>query len=122
MKTTHVLACVTALALFGAGQALVLAQGERGNAKAGQKLYEQQCLRCHGEKLDGQGPEGKWLIIPPANFQSYQSRSKEDRELLSAIYSGVLFSPMHGFREKLSTDDMRDILAYIRQMAPQTGV
>ncbi len=115
---------VTAVLIAGLcmGSAAALAQSERGNPKQGEVVYKQQCLRCHGEKLDGHGPDAQWLIVPPANLLSLTSRAKEDWELLVSIYHGVLFTPMHGFRETLSYDQIRDVLSYIRFMAPYGGV
>ena len=98
------------------------AQMLRGNTKAGQALYEQQCLRCHGAKLDGNGPEAQYLIVRPTNFQSQGSRAKTDWELLVTISNGVLFTPMHSFRDKLNDQQMLDVLSYIRSMAPFDAV
>ncbi len=106
-----------AMALISVSTSMVFAQVIRGDAKAGQAVYEQQCLRCHGAKLDGNGPDSKDLVIPPANFQSQKSRSKTDWELLVAISNGVLFSPMHGFRGKLTDQQLLDVLSYIRSVA-----
>jgi cytochrome c oxidase cbb3-type subunit 3 len=39
-----------------------------------------------------------------------------------AISNGVLFSPMHGFRGKLTDEQMLDVLSYIRSMSPQNIV
>ncbi len=89
-----------------------------GNPKAGQALYESHCLRCHGDKLDGYGPDALYLIIRPANLRSSLIRHKTDRELLMAINNGVLFSPMHGFRGKLTEQQILDVLAYIRMISP----
>ncbi len=96
----------------------VSAQTVRGNPQAGQKVYEQHCLRCHGDKLDGKGQDWKDLIVPPANLQSEISRSKTDWELLVTISNGVLFTPMHSFRGKLTDEQMLDVLSYIRSVAP----
>ena len=57
------------------------------------------------------------LIVRPANLQSQASRSKTDWELLVTISNGVLFSPMHGFRGKLTDQQMVDVLSYIRSVA-----
>jgi len=100
----------------------VSAQTPRGNPKTGQAIYEQHCLRCHGDKLDGKGRDWKDLIVPPANLQSQISRSKTDWELLVAISNGVLFSPMHSFRGKLTDEQMLDVLSYIRTAAPFEAV
>lgn len=75
-------------------------------------------LRCHGSKLDGNGPDSEDLIVRPANLQSRITRSKTDWELLVAISNGVLFSPMHGFRGKLTDEQILDVLSYIRAMSP----
>jgi mono/diheme cytochrome c family protein len=96
----------------------VAAQTVRGNPKDGQMIYEQHCLRCHGSKLDGTGPDSQDLIVRPANLQSQGSRSKTDWELLVTITHGALFTPMHGFRGKLTDQQILDVLAYIRSMAP----
>jgi cytochrome c oxidase cbb3-type subunit 3 len=100
------------------GTSWVSAQVSRGNPKIGQGVYEQQCLRCHGSKLDGNGPDSEDLIVRPANLQSRITRSKTDWELLVAISNGVLFSPMHGFRDKLTDEQILDVLSYIRAISP----
>jgi mono/diheme cytochrome c family protein len=105
------------LVLISVSTSVVSAQVIRGDAKAGQAVYEQQCLRCHGVRLDGNGPDSKDLVITPANLQSQKSRSKTDWELLVAISNGVLFSPMHSFRGKLTDQQMLDVLSYIRSAA-----
>jgi cytochrome c oxidase cbb3-type subunit 3 len=68
--------------------------------------------------LDGNGPDSEDLIVRPADLQSRVTRSKTDWELLVAISNGVLFSPMHGFRGKLTDEQILDVLSYIRAMSP----
>ena len=89
-----------------------------GNPKRGAEIYRSQCVRCHGEKLDGHGPESQYLKILPADLQSLSSRIKSDWELLVIISHGVMFTPMHGYRDLLSEQDIKDILSYIRTEAP----
>ena len=100
----------------------VSAQGARGNPKDGQVLYEQHCLRCHGDKMDGNGPDAQYLIVRPADLQSQESRIKTDWELLVTITNGALFTPMHGFRGKLTDQQIFDVLSYIRAVAPFDAV
>jgi mono/diheme cytochrome c family protein len=114
MKTTLTLAMM----LISVSVPVAIAQVIRGDSRAGQSVYEQQCLRCHGAKLDGNGPDSQDLIVRPANLQSQVTRSKTDWELLVAISNGVLFSPMHSFRGKLTDQQMLDVLSYIRSTAP----
>lgn len=114
MRTFSVI-CALGIVILGSSWAA--GQTARGNPQAGQGIYEQQCLRCHGSKLDGNGPDGQYLIVRPANLQSQTSRAKTDWELLVTISNGVLFSPMHGFRGKLTDQQMLDVLSYIRSVA-----
>jgi cytochrome c oxidase cbb3-type subunit 3 len=114
MKTTPTLV----LLFVALSTSVVLAQAIRGDSKAGQGVYEQQCLRCHGANLDGSGPDSQDLIVQPADLRSQISRSKTDWELLVAISNGVLFSPMHSFRGKLTDEQMLDVLSYIRSISP----
>lgn len=92
-------------------------QFNRGNPEEGRAVYEKQCLRCHGEKLECTGPEGETLIVCPTNFNSVNSRSKIDLELLITIVNGALF-PHMPYRDKLTDQQIIDVLSYIRAMAP----
>lgn len=100
----------------------VSAQDLRGNPKRGEGLYQEHCLRCHGAAGDGMGPETKYLIVPPANFHLSKHRLKTDLELFIAIQDGVLFSPMHAWRGKLTDEQIMDLVAYIRFFAPFLAV
>jgi cytochrome c oxidase cbb3-type subunit 3 len=113
---------LSALLLVMGCSSWVAGQTARGNPKEGQAVYEKNCLRCHGNKLDGKGPDSQDLIVRPANLQSQSSRSKTDWELLVTITNGALFTPMHGFRGKLTDEQMLDVLSYIRSMAPFDAV
>lgn len=115
-------ALISAFAVVVAAASWVSAQTVRGNAQEGQPIYQQHCLRCHGDKLDGKGPDGGDLIVKPANLLSATSRSKTDWELLVTIANGVLFTPMHSFRGKLNDQQMLDVLSYIRSVAPFDAV
>lgn len=108
----------TAVVLMFIATSWASAQVLRGNPKEGHAVYEQHCLRCHGHKLDGNGPESRDLIVRPANLQSSIVRSKTDWELLVTISNGVLFTPMHSFRGKLTDQQMLDVLSYIRSVSP----
>lgn len=114
MKTVF----TTVVVLMFIATSWVSAQVLRGNPKEGQAVYEKNCLRCHGNKLDGNGPDSRDLIVRPANLQSPLLRAKTDWELLVTISNGVLFSPMHGFRGKLTDQQMLDVLSYIRSVSP----
>jgi len=93
MKILSILATLLIVVVFSSW---VAAQNEMPNAIRGAGIYEQHCLRCHGTSGDGNGPDSKFLIVPPANYQSAESRLKPEWEMLSIIEFGIIFSPMHG--------------------------
>ncbi len=112
------LSVIIAMYLVVLGGTWASGQTARGNPKEGQVVYEKNCLRCHGETLDGNGPEAQYLILRPTNFQSQGLLAKADWELLLTISNGILFTPMHGFRGTLTDQQMLDVLSYIRSRTP----
>ena len=96
----------------------VSAQLKPGNPTRGQAVYDEYCFRCHGLTGKGDGPDAGRQLVPPANFQSLRSRSKSDFELLTIVSYGVAFSPMHGFRGRLTDDELLEVINYIRTLAP----
>ncbi|MDR4483705.1 MAG: cytochrome c [Nitrospirales bacterium] len=84
----------------------------------GEGVYQDHCVRCHGIQGKGDGPDAAALVVPPANFQRMESRAKSETDLRSAIIWGLAFSPMHGWWDKLSVEEIRAVTAYIRQIAP----
>lgn len=113
----HVWAVLSVI-LVGLSASWALAENPRGNSKAGESIYQQHCAGCHGTTGDGLGPEIKELIVPPANFRAPKYRTKTDMDLYLGIKQGVLFSPMHGWADRLSDQEIRDVLNYIRTFAP----
>ncbi|MCS6897241.1 MAG: cytochrome c [Nitrospira sp.] len=93
-------------------------RSQQGIPKEGKVLYERHCAGCHGITGDGLGPDIKDLIVPPVNFRSAKSSRKTDMELYLAIKHGVLFSPMHGWADRMSDQEIWDVLSYIRLLAP----
>ncbi|MDP1768907.1 MAG: cytochrome c [Nitrospirota bacterium] len=118
----NILSVISAVCLVVLGSSWAIGQTPRGNPKDGHVVYEKNCLRCHGDKLDGNGPDSRDLIVRPANLQSQSSRSKTDWELLVTITNGALYTPMHGFRGKLTDQQIFDVLSYIRSVAPADRV
>ena len=99
---------------------LGIAQVKPGNPERGKAIYLKHCVRCHGEKGDGQGPDADSLIVRPTNFQDPVSRAKTNKELLSVVVWGGVYSPMHEWWSQLSKEEMLDVISYIRKLAPYT--
>ena len=97
---------------------VVQAQDRLGNPKAGQVVFEMHCLQCHGAQGRGDGPVAEYLIVKPANFHAPNIRAKPGNELLSTVIWGTVYSPMHGWWDRLTRADMQDVVSYIRRLAP----
>ena len=82
----------------------------------GRKIYETHCLECHGVQGHGDGPRATTLAPRPGNLISAATSSKTDDELLAIITNGVPRTSMQGWNDRLSLDDRRNALAYIRSL------
>jgi mono/diheme cytochrome c family protein len=118
MKTWSI--CVVLCAVF-MPHVDVLAQEFKGNPVKGQAIYRDYCIRCHGDALDGKGPDASSLNIAPANFHRPHSRIKSESELKMTITRGRSFTDMHGWDDRLTMAQIGDAVAYIRSVVPQEG-
>jgi mono/diheme cytochrome c family protein len=84
----------------------------------GETIYRLYCLRCHGTKGDGGGPDSYSLIVSPGDFHSPESTAKSEIELRTIIIWGIVFSPMHGWWNRLTSEEIRAVIDYIRELAP----
>ena len=86
------------------------ADGESGKGRA---LYEKLCVACHGMQGKGDGPTGKVLVPPPADFTSAASKKKPAAELQRIIEQGKPGTAMIVWKGQLSSNDITDIVAYL---------
>lgn len=91
------------------------------NSAHGQEIYDQLCWRCHGRSGKSDGPVSDAMNPRPRDLtdRAYMS-GVSDEELLNVIKhggSGVGKSPaMMAFKEVLSDEDIRDLVAYLRTL------
>lgn len=117
-RPTYITLLTVCLCFVGAIGSWVAAQDEGGRLRSGPEIYEDHCARCHGLAGKGDGPDGKSLIVRPANFHALRSRAKTDFELFTTVAYGVAYSPMHGWRGRLTDEEMLEAISYIRTLAP----
>ena len=55
----------------------------------GKKLYEQNCLPCHGPKGDGKGPAGVLLTPPPRDFNVPLAQWTHSRGDLKKVFDVI---------------------------------
>lgn len=111
-----------------AGALIVVLAGEGGlkdmtvssqkhDVVSGRIIYSTICIRCHG--IDGKG-EGQMKFTPPvADLTSPAVQGKLDARLFKSVHDGKANTAMGAWREVLSDDEIWDVLAYVRTLAPQ---
>jgi cytochrome c oxidase cbb3-type subunit 3 len=84
---------------------------ERGKA-----IYSSVCAICHG--ADGKGGQTKFNP-PAADLTSPAIQGRLDVSLLKSVHDGKPNTEMGAWGEALSKYDIRDVLAYVRTLAPK---
>jgi mono/diheme cytochrome c family protein len=92
-----------------------------GDPKAGAEVHKENCAKCHGPGGKGDGPAGKLLKTKPADWTDRSKMSKiSDDELFNVIQKGGgavgKSKLMPAFAEKLSDDQIRNVIAFIRSL------
>ena len=88
-------------------QPALSAEQERGSA-----LYAQYCVQCHGGATGG-----KLKDIPPPHNANGHTWHHPDQQLTDFVLNGIAVSlesqVMPAFKDKLTEEDVKAILAYI---------
>ena len=84
--------------------------------EVGRVLYERHCMDCHGPEGRGDGKQALSLSPRPGNLISAQTSAKSDQDLLKIIASGRPRTAMVGWKDRLSDEEQRAVLAYIRSL------
>lgn len=114
MKSRNVFAFVVAAA--GLWALVQPAWGAGGDPAKGKAVYEQRCLACHGPQGKGDGPTGKVLVPPAADFTSAASKKKSDADLLTIIENGKPPTAMMAWKGQLPGQDIQHVLAYVKTL------
>ncbi|GLX76963.1 hypothetical protein tinsulaeT_03030 [Thalassotalea insulae] len=80
-----------------------------GDIKRGQQVYQENCTSCHGENGEG--------VTAPALGNQSALAHNTDEFIRHAIREGRQQTPMPSFKEKLSSEDIDNITAFLRSKA-----
>jgi cytochrome c oxidase cbb3-type subunit III len=83
--------------------------------QAGEKIYNQQCIACHGDNGKGEGAKEGTAI----NNQQFLSTVSDD-DLYNQVKFGREKTVMPAYGGNLSEDDLRNVVAYIRDWQTKT--
>jgi S-disulfanyl-L-cysteine oxidoreductase SoxD len=125
---------IGAILTFAAvGRALQRANSEGAGIDSqitlGQRVYAQQCASCHGANLQGQpnwrtpNPSGS-MPAPPHDMSGHTWHHSDQQLFEITKYGGQHYSTpdyinaMPAFEDRLSDDEIRAVLAYIKSTWP----
>ena len=99
----------------------------RRNPQAGRTLYNQNCAVCHGSSGKGDGVAAAGLNPKPANFadptrQTAMTEAKQIQIVTAGGPSEKLSPIMPGFGEALTEQQIRDVVAFIRDTFLAKGI
>jgi len=79
----------------------------------GHKLYQDNCLGCHGPVGDGMGPAQPWIYPPPLNFTILKGRGISGGILYYQIMNGITGTAMPYFKRELESEKIWDVGNYV---------
>ncbi len=83
------------------------------------KLYQQQCVACHGKEGKGDGPAAVAFDPKPVDLaDSAFQASRTDEQIFEAISEGKQAMP--SFSAQLKPEQIHAVVAYIRMLGGQT--
>ena len=95
------------------------------SASPGRRLYVRWCATCHGPDGRGNGPAAPSLFPRPRDLTrgvfKYKSTPADqppsDHDLHRVVANGLQASAMPYFRDLLTADEIRDVVAYIKTLS-----
>ncbi|MFZ0132458.1 MAG: cbb3-type cytochrome c oxidase subunit II [Desulfobacterales bacterium] len=79
----------------------------------GHKIYQDNCLGCHGPVGDGMGPAQPWIYPPPFNFTILKNREVSGGILYYQIMNGITGTAMPYFKRELESEKIWDVGNYV---------
>jgi mono/diheme cytochrome c family protein len=84
------------------------------NLAAGEQLFSDNCVLCHGEKGAGDGPGAKTIKVKPANFTDSKVQAETDGALFWKMSNGR--GPMPAWKDVLTDEERWKLVNYIRKL------
>jgi len=95
-------------------------QADATSIETGAKVYEAQCLACHGKTGAGDGIRAGELDPRPNDLSKPEVWLQTDGELFYKVFKGR--TPMPTFDKLLTADEIWHVITYIRTLAPEPAV
>jgi mono/diheme cytochrome c family protein len=77
------------------------------------QIWEERCIACHGEDGKAQTKKGRELKAKDFTRPKWQKHTT-DEEIAGAITDGIPKKKMPAFKDKLSAEEIRALVPYLR--------
>jgi mono/diheme cytochrome c family protein len=85
---------------------------------SGKKLFDSQCVSCHGPGGNGDGKMASQLTPPPANLADAEwKHGSSDGEIYTVVKDGSKGTAMKGFASKMTTQELWSVVNYVKTLA-----
>lgn len=113
---------ILALALSLVMTHVATADGLTPDQQKGKEVYDKRCAGCHGAEGGGDGPAADRLRPMPRNFKAAKykftfnqfGKLPQDSTIARWIADGLPGTSMPGWKDLLSEQDIRNVVAYIK--------
>jgi mono/diheme cytochrome c family protein len=79
----------------------------------GHKIYQNNCIGCHGPIGDGMGPGQPWIYPPPLNFTILKGREISGGIIYYQLMNGITGTAMPYFKKELESQKLWEVGDYI---------
>ncbi len=87
----------------------------------GQRIYINDCANCHGLSGEGEGWDGAYLDVLPADFTYGKAKETDPSKLYAMTVFGVQNSAMPSWSEQLPDEQLWDVVTYINKAFQNGG-
>lgn len=110
-------ALIGTLLIGSAGWAKGLAPATPKMLELGKTLYATNCLACHGETGNGDGPAGKMMKPKPREFATAEFKNGATPEgIFKSISEGLPGTAMAPFAKKLTDEERTSLAHYVLKL------
>jgi cytochrome c6 len=114
VKVVRTRRIATAFALAACACSWNLWAKTQGDGSTPVTIYKSKCAVCHAADGSGSGTVGKQLNVPSFRSREVQGQTNEQLELVISDGRGK----MPGYRGKISDDQIKQQVTYVRELAP----